>query len=582
MPIQTLNTTSQIVLIIHGFATPAKRYSEIKKIAEESYPNARIIIPDFSLPLVSTSHPNKIVNILLQEVDKAWEEISSKQIANDPLPEIIFIGHSAGCLLARKLYIVACGESRNCPFENSVENKNTKIWAKQVVRIVLIAGINNGWTTTQHLNNKRSIGIGVGIMLGHFIQFFTLKKPFAFHIRKGSTFISNLRLQWIWMKKEALGKKIPEPLTIQLLGTIDDIVPPENNIDIFTGLNFVYLEVPYSGHINVLDMDASKMGISNEELHERKARAAVMKDSLLKSKGDLLEQQKNTVGEMACKVDYSITDVVFVIHGIRDTAYWTQKLANRIRSYGNSQGRKFATETSTYGYFSMLQFILLGRRIAKMEWLVDQYIENLALYPNAHDSFSFFGHSNGTYLLAAAFKRYPAIKFKNVILAGSVVQQKFYWDKLKRKGRISNFLNLVATADWVVGIFPKAFERIPWMDLGSGGFDGFKKIPVNNQVKYLKGGHGEGTNEKYWNEIAYFIVQGTSSDKATAFVPFSRPLWSKAMGFSAPIPLLAGFALIFMIGYFIFQHLPESLTLENKILIELLYVFLIWKLITKF
>ena len=572
-----------IVLIIHGFATHKERYAELKELIKNSYPGCNPIIPDFPLPLFSTTHPNKIVDDLLQVLDNAWEEYLSNSHPEDPLPEIIIVGHSAGSLLARKLYIIACGENRNCPFEQDIKNKETKEWAKQVSRIILLAGVNNGWTTTHHLNNKKAISIGIGILLGHMVEFFSFKKLFAFRIRKGSPFISNLRLQWIWMKKESKAKNIPEPLTIQLLGTIDDIVPPDNNIDIYSGSNFIYLEVPNSGHINILNLDDSIIGLSNEEIDQRRGRAEVITGALLKNRNELLEEQKVTVGEISAKEEPGITDVVFVIHGIRDTAYWTQKMANRIKTYGYTQGRKFATESSSYGYFSMLQFLLLGRRITKMEWLVDQYIENLALYPNAHDDFSFFGHSNGTYLLAAAFKRYPAIKFKNVVLAGSVVHQGFAWDQLKNQKRITNYFNLTATDDWVVGIFPKAFEKLPFMDLGSGGFDGFRKMPAYSQLKYIKGGHGEGTTEKYWDEIAYFMVHGNTTNNARAFVPFKRPLFWKIVGYAAPLPFLTGVVFILVIGVFIFKVLGyHEFDLENKILIELLYFYLIWKLITRF
>lgn len=215
--------------------------------------------------------------------------------------------------------------------------------------------------------------------------------------------------------------------------------------------------------------------------------------------------------------------------------------------------------------------------------MVDQYIENLALYPNAQDNFSFFGHSNGTYLLAAAFKKYPAIKFRNVILAGSVVQKNFAWDNLKNQKRITNYFNLTATDDWIVGIFTKAFEKLPFIDLGSGGFDGFRNMPANSQLKYLKGGHGEGTTEKYWKETAYFIVHGNATNNASAFVAFKRPLFWKIVGFLAPIQFLVGISILIVIGVFIFEWLPDSkFNLENKILIELLYIYVIWKLISKF
>ena len=427
-----------------------------------------------------------------------------------------------------------------------------------------------------------AISIKAGIFLGHIVEFLSLKKLFIFHLRRGSSFVSNLRLQWLWMKKNSTDNNIPEPLTIQLLGTIDDIVPPDNNIDIYSGSNFIYLEVPNSGHVNILQLDETLKGLDENEIVSRKSRSDIIVAALVKNRVELLRQQKFTVGEISAKEDLQVTDVAFVIHGIRDTAYWTKKLANRIRSYGHIQGRNFATETSTYGYFSMLQFLLVKKRMDKMGWLVDQYIKNFALYPNAHNDFSFFGHSNGTYLLAAAFKKYPAIRFKNVALAGSVVKRSFNWDHLKDQGRIVNYFNITSSNDWVVGIFPKAFEKVSFMDLGSGGFDGFSKMPALSQLKYIKGGHGEGKNEKYWDDIAHFIVDGKTTN-SSKFTPVKRPNLWRIIGGLAPIPFLLLVAFIVTIGILLFNYLTyHNYSLENKILIEVMYAFIIWKLVTKF
>ena len=39
-----------------------------------------------------------------------------------------------------------------------------------------------------------------------------------------------------------------------MLGSIDDIVSPEDQIDLETGGNFVYLGVRYSGHADIIQM----------------------------------------------------------------------------------------------------------------------------------------------------------------------------------------------------------------------------------------------------------------------------------------------------------------------------------------
>ena len=51
-------------------------------------------------------------------------------------------------------------------------------------------------------------------------------------------------------------------LTIQLLGSRDDMVAPEDNIDLVSGRDFIYLDVPYSGHEDVIYL--------NKSIHRRK------------------------------------------------------------------------------------------------------------------------------------------------------------------------------------------------------------------------------------------------------------------------------------------------------------------------
>jgi hypothetical protein len=167
-----------------------------------------------------------------------------------------------------------------------------------------------------------------------------------------------------------------------------------------------------------------------------------------------------------------VTDVIFVIHGIRDAGYWTHKIARRVREKGKRLGRVVATETSSYGYFPMLRFFLPGERRIKTQWLMDQYVEACALYPNAR--FSFVGHSNGTYLLASALRDYRCCRFNRVLFAGSVVRRQYDWDRYIARGQVQEVANYVATADWVVAFFPKALQTLGIQDLGSAGHDGFR------------------------------------------------------------------------------------------------------------
>jgi pimeloyl-ACP methyl ester carboxylesterase len=208
--------------------------------------------------------------------------------------------------------------------------------------------------------------------------------------------------------------------------------------------------------------------------------------------------------------------VVFVVHGIRDLGFWTSKIARRVVKEARQHGQDFATETSSYGYFAMLPFLLPWLRRQKVEWLMDRYAECRARYPQA--AFHFVGHSNGTYLLARALEEYPCARFERVVLAGSVIPNDFHWTRFNQKGQIGAIVNFVATSDWVLALFPKAFQRMDnvvrwvfrrrWFDLGAAGHDGFASGKGLPDVFFVRGGHSAALREQLWEGIAKFVVNG--------------------------------------------------------------------------
>jgi hypothetical protein len=170
----------------------------------------------------------------------------------------------------------------------------------------------------------------------------------------------------------------------------------------------------------------------------------------------------------------------------------------------------------------MLSFLFSFRRREKSEWLMDQYAEALACYPEAQEM-HFVGHSNGTYCLADALRRYPCCHFDNVVFAGSVLPTDFPWRHIvrdhpersgceRRYGSVGRLLNIAATRDWVVAGFPNLFEDIPVQALGGAGTFGFRTdAPQVAQFYYAKGGHGAGIEEPLWNLIAGFLLTGKAS-----------------------------------------------------------------------
>jgi len=397
-----------VIFILHGYSMKKVWYESIEPVIKSVYPESDVFFPHLKLSTFSAVDPNVIVAELLVLVKTKFDQAIASKGVGAPIPKIIIIGHSTGAVLARKLYVAACGENNNAPLESHYNQKTAWDWAFHVDRVILLAGMNRGWTVNAHLYSSTALFIRIGIIIGRIMTLFGYI-PVAFKTRRGAPFITQLRIQWLSMLRHAEAKGAGNAPIIQLLGTKDDLISPEDNVDLITGAKFIYLEVPESDHITVLKM-------MNDPCADK--RRAVFERALCADTNQLQSMQVAPTDPDFTKIDETVTDVVFVIHGIRDNGYWTQKVARRVKAAGDKAGRKFATETSTYGYFAMLPFILSLERKKKVEWLMDQYTENLALYPNA--VFSFMGHSNGTYLLARALKDYPACAFRRQCGSGQL------------------------------------------------------------------------------------------------------------------------------------------------------------------
>jgi pimeloyl-ACP methyl ester carboxylesterase len=483
----------------------------------EVWPYATPFRPELPASLFSMTDPNRIVADLLTEINK---KVDNAEKEGQPFEHIILVGHSLGALLARKLYVVACGEISKAPFEGIYRRDSSalleaKPWADKITRVVLFAGMNRGWRVSHHISLNRAPLWAIGSGICHVIRILARRSPLIFTIRRGAEFITQLRIQWLHMRLRARKPQTTEDanspcspgnaLTIQLLGSIDDMVAPEDNVDLISGGDFVYLDVPYSGHADVINLDDKNHGASRKEKF------------LLALKGTREELDRAAVvpsDERFTEPDLNVKKMVFVVHGIRDAGYWTHKIARRVKQRSNGPLSEWATETSSYGYFPMLPFLFPWYRRQKVEWLMDQYTEALAHYPEA--SISYVGHSNGTYLLAKALELYPCCHFENVVFAGSVVSQHYNWQGLlmPKKPRVNAVLNFVATRDWVVAFFPKLFQFLGLQDLGSLGHDGFGlKVLEKNmyQAKYVRGGHGAAIEEPLWNMIADFVITGEAN-----------------------------------------------------------------------
>jgi len=566
-------SSTDLVVLLHAFTSSPEKMRLVRDVvcADTGFDDADILTPRFSAGRFSSEDPNGIVVRLMRRIDELWD--SRKDPDLEGYRRIFLVGHSMGALLVRKLYVVACGEcAHDAPFEPAVRDEKPREWAARVERIVLLAGMNRGWTISHHLSISNAFFWTLGSIIGNIRALFRRRQLLIFTIRRGAPFITQLRLQWLAMRHRATKEpdRVGNATTIQLLGSIDDMVSPTDNIDLVTGRDFIYLDVPQSGHSNIIEMDDSEAG------HDRRAVLA----AALASPREFLEYRALLPADFepgAVRTD--ISDVIFVIHGIRDEGYWTHKIARRVKALARRHGRTFETKTSSYGYFAMLPFLTPWRRRAKVEWLMDQYTEAKARYPEA--SFSFVGHSNGTYLLAKALEIYPSCRFRHIVFAGSVVRRGYDWTPLLESGQVGAILNYVATADWVVAFFPKALQPLRWFDLGSAGHDGFARLaghPRAHEICYVRGGHAAALQEANWDAIASFIVDGVPQQLPDDIYGNSRLAWVAVPATIATLLLLAIVALVFAGGGAI---IVSSLGEWQKTVALFLYGLVIWKVVTR-
>ena len=642
--------SKNLCILIHGYGKllPWKnshnKLKDLKEVIEESFADDMdIYYPNLNKEMIfySINNPNNIVKDLLEDINRIW--------TNKTYDKIYIIGYSTGALIARKLYVCACGNNPEAPLEEKFKGCNLPTqWADAIDRIILLAGINRGWSINHHLSLMKAISWTIVAGLGNLMMLFSFNKlkPLLFNIRKGAFFITQLRIQWIYMRRKVNSdeNKIGNALTIQLLGTKDDLVSPEDNIDLVSGKDFVYMEVPFSNHLNVVEMLPDHKNIDKN--FEREKRKDKFLFALTGKKNELKQQSQQVITniepftlshKLLTKKKDEITDVVFVIHGIRDEGHWTNKIAQRVileneeanEKRWKKDKRHFAIETSRYGYFPMLLFALPWTRRAKVAWFMDQYAENLVLYPKAE--FSFIGHSNGTYLVAQALKEYQCCKFNRIVFAGSVVPKEYDWYQYThREKRVKLVLNYVATFDWVVAIFPNFLHFIQ-RDLGSAGHDGFKagfninkkreqkpKIVLKiillfrrfarklrnklssrfhickrikksfrvGNIKYVKGQHGAALNEYNWDVIAKFIVYDSPTFPKVEDLKIPKITQDKRTNILSIIgkfPLIAWIILILILGgigvliWLLASHLGERL----QTLIFMLYLGLIWTVLTR-
>lgn len=497
---------SELVVVLHGILQSSRRIDGLVEAITEHCPQADVWVP--LLPyhsVLAVIRPETLVDRLHEDLDRIWRKGAYRSLR--------IVGHSLGGLFGRALMLSGRDALRQRAEEGRPWTEGGGwYWAdtdQDSDRLVLLAAINRGVGITRHMGPLKVLVTALGFGLAGLMRFFFLQSTLMGAAR-GARFLTRMRLRWL-----EEDHRFPLPLAVQLLGSVDDLVSPDDKIDSVTGANFRYIDVDSTGHMSIIDMgEKAKLRDGEELTDEQKHRREVLGHALTYSPAQL-EAEEIRPWQLASAEPADlerwnqVKHVVFVVHGIRDEGHWTDKIARRVwKRAGRPQDGSLEKVVDSYGYFGMGPFLLPWVRWKKVAWLLERYLEARAKYPTA--KLSYIGHSHGTYVLAKALETYKECCFHNVVFAGSVVRENYNWEKLIPH-QVHQVVNVVATSDWAVAFFPRLFDLYNLQDLGGAGHNGFSQAKEDGPVftvRYAIGAHGAGIEEGVWNAIADFVLDG--------------------------------------------------------------------------
>jgi pimeloyl-ACP methyl ester carboxylesterase len=446
-------------------------------LARQTFPQADVLIPRFSAYPWSNSDPYRVANTIEEAIHDAWEH---NQAGYD---SIVLLGYSMGAMLLRKSLVWAYGLEED---RDRFGAHGRRAWVDRVERFVSLAGINRGWSISPRPQHMSLIKYFLA-WLAEKVAMLTGTHGLMLALRRGAPFIADLRVQWIRLARDpAINRGQPLPLTIHLLGDVDDVVSREDSADLAASKDTLFITLRNTGHGDI----AMSLQNAAQDDPDVRARIKAIRQALTARK-----EQLDADRVPAAHEDETAHTVVFLMHGIRDFGHWEDRLKAAIEEKARARTSGVVVVPGKYEYFPMGPFLLYWDRQKYVRLFMDEYTENVARFPRA-DKFDYVGHSNGTYIVAAALQRYRTVKVRRVFFAGSVVPQRYAWRRLLDAGRVQQVVNVAADKDWVVAIFPRFFEfiaerlRLPatgLFDIGAAGFRGFHdSADPHNRVSNLK------------------------------------------------------------------------------------------------
>lgn len=424
----------------------------------------------------------------------------SGENTGEVVDEVVLVGHSLGGILIRAAYLYGLGYDRDS------EDGTADAWPRSVKRIVLLGSPNAGY-------REKNLPGGWVYPLVAGLGDFALEA-----VHSGAYWLANLRLRWLEVMRKLYTdheadpeNAIEPPLVVQVYGAQDGLVTREDIDDSRFMPRTVRTEISSGDHGKMVDLTDADNG-------------AKRWDELAHALFDHFPEADDFT-------PVSQERVYFILHGIRASAYdrWVGDLTDALQPgqahIPDPDDRLPKVYSLNYKFFSAIEFAVRGTRQKNIHQFLDQYME--AVLSHDPDGFSFMGHSNGTYMMATVMQHVRAVRFRNIMLAGSVLPSDFDWRRLFENGQIGGYTaeggwrpgkvhNDRARVDVPVGILANGLRLLGYRDIGAGGYRGFEGVTASG-VTYHRAafpkGHGaalvdhDGYPERM-PEIARFLVDG--------------------------------------------------------------------------
>ncbi len=333
----------RLVVVLPGLRSLKSGYFEpMIKTLHEELPDSDILTPQLASASVwSFVAAAKVAGEVIDKIDAHWEQSGTYD-------EIVIVGHSSGGAIARKVVVGAFGEGKRAKFESTAgfdRFSKGSPWAEKISRLVLIAGVSSGWRTSGREKLRDWAAQNFFGFLGHVIpNRFTLT---VFDLRRGAPFIANTRLQMMDLLQRLKSGEIPTKfVTIQLLGSSDNTISPGQTMDFNAatakGGRLLVSEVPQTDHRNIIDIaplrpdenaNDAQIGRSQRLLSAIAGPLNGNKSAVPRHIAPFKKYAfdwQHLLSIMPRDASDDVSDVVFVVHGIRDEGHWTKKIASRV------------------------------------------------------------------------------------------------------------------------------------------------------------------------------------------------------------------------------------------------------------